>query len=188
MTLWWLTVPAVVAVLAVVRMRRRHAVVRVTGSSMAPAFRAGDRVLVRRAVGGLRTGDVVAVEAPQDGGWPTAPLTAGISGRRWLIKRVAAVAGEPVPAAGIPALAGERVVPDGHLVLLGDAGAISYDSKQVGYFPAARVLGVAIRLLGDRPDPGPHSYSIRPPDLGDHSHSARRPDRCGQRGEFRIGT
>nr|WP_231954750.1 S26 family signal peptidase [Actinoplanes derwentensis] len=135
------------AVVVLRRVRRRHAVVRVTGSSMAPTFRPGDRVLVRRTVAGVRTGDVVAVEAPEQGRWPTRPLSTGIGGRRWLIKRVAAVAGEPVPATGIPALAGERIVPDGFLVLLGDAGEISYDSKQVGYFPAARVLGVAVRLL-----------------------------------------
>ncbi|GAA4954833.1 S26 family signal peptidase [Actinoplanes utahensis] len=149
MTFWWLTVPATVAVAVLVWTRRRHAVVRVTGSSMAPAFRSGDRVLVRRATTSIRTGDVVAVEAPEQGAWTTTPLAAGISGRRWLIKRVAAVAGEPVPEGRVPALAGERIVPDGALVLLGDAGEISYDSKQVGYFPADRVLGIAVRLMED---------------------------------------
>jgi len=147
LTIWLLTVPCALVIGMVLRLRRRYAVVRVTGRSMEPAYRSGDRVLVRRVTAGIRAGDVVAVEAPRQGRWGTPAPGVGIVGRSWLIKRVAAVAGEPVPASGIPALAGERTVPDGCLVLLGDAGEISFDSKQVGYFPAVRVLGVAVRQL-----------------------------------------
>ena len=40
------------------------------------------------------------------------------------------------------------VVPPDLLVLFGDNAAASYDSRQVGYFPADRLLGVAVRRLG----------------------------------------
>src|SRR6266545_1800605 len=68
---------------------------------------------------------------------------------RWMIKRVAALPGDPVPRQAVPMLAGrpEDAVPPAMLVLLGDNGSASYDSRQVGYFPADRLLGVAVRKL-----------------------------------------
>lgn len=138
---------------------RRWAVVTVRGSSMAPAYRDGDRVVVRRS-GTPERGRVVVVE--QGGGQhpgQRAPLAAlagavDVAGRAWLIKRVAAVPGDPVPFDTSPALAGSagRRVPEGALVLLGDNAEVSVDSRTLGFFPADRLLGVVVRVL---PGAGP---------------------------------
>lgn len=66
-----------------------------------------------------------------------------------MIKRVAAVPGDPVPRDEVPALADvpEACVLPGKLVLLGDNPDVSYDSRRAGYFPAERVLGVVVRSL-----------------------------------------
>jgi len=122
--------------------RRRYVEVTVTGMSMRPTYRSGDRVLVRRVPGQqLRVGDVIVVEKPDgDGNWAPSPTG------QWMIKRLAALPGDPVPAdlATLPEpLTG--TVPAGCAVVLGDAGADSRDSKQLGFFPLPRVLGVAIR-------------------------------------------
>ena len=61
-----------------------------------------------------------------------------------MIKRVAAVAGEPVPH-GIPVP--DAVVPDGKLVLLGDNADASFDSRVAGYFSADRLLGGVVRRM-----------------------------------------
>ncbi|MFD7233930.1 S26 family signal peptidase [Streptomyces syringium] len=126
---------------------RKFVTVTVRGASMAPAYRDGDRVLVRRGNRPPVVGQVVVAERPaKDGTWaapslrPTA-TAAEVHGRQWLIKRVAAVAGDPVPSAALP---GARV-PDGGLVLLGDNPAVSFDSRHVGYFPTDRVLGTVRR-------------------------------------------
>ncbi|GAA3113341.1 S24 family peptidase [Nonomuraea salmonea] len=58
---------AVLAVLAVVA-RRALVVVRVSGVSMAPTFRPGDRVLVRRTAA-VRRGQVVVFESTRPTGW-----------------------------------------------------------------------------------------------------------------------
>lgn len=138
---------------------RRLASVTVRGRSMEPSYHDGDRVLVRR----IRTpaaGQVVVVEQPGvDGQWLGPPLSAGadrarLSGRRWLIKRVTAVPGDPVPRAGFASLAQaeEDAVPPGKVVLVGDNRRLSLDSRRIGYFPTERVLGVVVR--GAHPAPG----------------------------------
>ncbi|GGL03553.1 S26 family signal peptidase [Planomonospora parontospora] len=127
-------------------LRRRHLVVTVRGPSMAPTYRHGDRVLVRRRRGGrLRTGQVVVVDLPEG----IRPLPEGVGPEeavihRRVIKRVAAVAGEPAP---FPVEGAEPVVPPGCLALLGDNPDGSGDSRQYGYVPADAVVGVALRLL-----------------------------------------
>ena len=123
--------------------RRELVAVTVRGASMEPAYRDGDRVLVRR--GGGVVGDVVVVEQPSvDGTWDTSPLTP--RGRRWMIKRLAAVAGDAVPL-GVP---GGTVVPAGKVVVLGDNRAASLDSRLLGCFPADRVLGVVLHRPSTR--------------------------------------
>lgn len=137
---------------------RRLASVTVRGRSMEPSYHEGDRVLVRR----VRTpaaGQVVVVEQPgTDGQWLGPSLSAGagnarLSDRRWLIKRVAAVPGDPVPRAGFPSLAQaeEDAVPPGKVVLVGDNRRLSLDSRRIGYFPADRVLGVVVRGVHPAP-------------------------------------
>ncbi|PNE32280.1 hypothetical protein AF335_20375 [Streptomyces eurocidicus] len=145
-------VAAVLGLVALVSLARGLVVVTVRGASMAPAFRDGDRVLVRR---GPRpsVGQVVVAERPAGGGaWAGPPVrsaagAAEVRDRQWLIKRVAAVAGDPVPRDRVRSLAGvpEERVPADRLVLLGDNRKVSFDSADVGYFPADRVLGTVLR-------------------------------------------
>ncbi|WP_328549101.1 S26 family signal peptidase [Streptomyces platensis] len=131
-------------------------VVTVRGVSMAPAYLDGDRVLVRRTTRPTR-GQVLVVERPAvRTRWPSGPLpaTAGartVGRRQWLIKRVAALPGDPVPeavlSASFPDLPGPPRVPDGSLVLLGDNHQHSVDSRYFGFYPVERVLGTVVRRL-----------------------------------------
>ncbi|NUP01152.1 MAG: hypothetical protein HOV97_33350 [Nonomuraea sp.] len=135
---------AVIALGCVVWLRLRYLVVTVEGESMVPAYRPGERVLVRRtSARGLRTGQVVVLSR----------FGASAGDGRWIIKRLAAVPGDPIPRETIPALRtapGTRV-PDGHLVVLGDNPARSHDSRRSGYLTADRLLGVVLRKI----DPSP---------------------------------
>lgn len=125
--------PAAAALVAAVALclRRRLLVATVVGTSMLPAYRPGERVLVRRRAPGLRVGDVVVVVSPDEAGDPDPRL---------LVKRVAALAGDP--------LADGAVVPRGTVVVLGDNGG--YDSREFGPLPHAQVVGVVLRRLGGR--------------------------------------
>ncbi|WP_307787375.1 S26 family signal peptidase [Streptomyces musisoli] len=122
---------------------RRLLVVTVRGTSMTPTHHDGDRLLVRRTRT-VRRGQVVVVLRPRSPAiWREdrhSPL---------IVKRVAAVPGEPVPSGSVPPLAeghGGRV-PSGRVVLLGDNTAASVDSRQLGFFPLGDVLGVVTRPL-----------------------------------------
>jgi len=131
-------------------------VVSVQGRSMEPTLRHGDRVLVRRRRAAVHTGQLVVMRRPPP--WRTVdswsagrfvgaegfprPGTAP-SAQHWIIKRVAAVGGEPLPPVlGVLADHLGPVVPAGHLLVLGDNPAASYDSRGFGYLPAESVLGV----------------------------------------------
>lgn len=99
-------------------------VVRVRGHSMEPTYRDGDRILARRG-GRLAVGMVAVIRhAHTDLGT--------------LIKRVAAVPGDPVPR--LLDLSEDRV-PEGKIVLLGDNPDVSFDSRTAGYFAVEDVLG-----------------------------------------------
>ncbi|MEU7227949.1 S26 family signal peptidase [Streptomyces chrestomyceticus] len=140
-----------------VLLRRALVSVTVRGTSMEPAYHDGDRVLALRG----RTptaGHVVVLERPGPGRlWSRPPLppwagAAAVSGRHWMIKRVRAAPGDvltPQDAAAFPLLQPGRV-PPGNLVLLGDNHRSSLDSRQVGYFPATRVLGIALLARSGR--------------------------------------
>ncbi|MGC7094280.1 S26 family signal peptidase [Amycolatopsis lurida] len=132
----------VLAVLAAaVVVHRKLVLVTVRGQSMEPTYREGDRVLVRRGAR-LVPGRVVVLASPP-----------GTVDQGWLIKRIAATAGDPVPDR-LSGPAGTRV-PAGKLVLLGDNPEVSLDSREIGYFPADRVLGAVIGSTGSRrPGPG----------------------------------
>lgn len=131
--------------------RRRIAVVSVTGHSMEPTLTEGDRVLVRRTrLRSVRTGQIIVVETPTAGlEWTMTPAGHDLK-REWMIKRVAAVPGEPLPD-GLPAaIAGTKAVPDGKLIVFGDNPAMSMDSRALGYIPGERLLGVVVRSLPGR--------------------------------------
>jgi signal peptidase I len=155
--------PAVLAITAVagiatgvVALRRRVALVTVTGGSMLPTFAHGDRLLVRRAsVRDLRPGQVVVFQQPgrgadpgDDAAWdqPPAPWAARSGG--WMIKRVVAVPGDvrPPDCPPLPVPLGALVPPDG-FVVRGDNVAVSLDSRTLGCIPANRLLGIARRRL-----------------------------------------
>ncbi len=128
----YLTLTAVAALgaaaAAVSGARRRFLLVRVSGSSMTPAYADGERLVARRARrnGPIRVDQVVVVTQRD--------LTAGTPTH--LVKRVRAVAGDPAPdSAG--------VVPAGHLWVEGDARDNSYDSRHFGPVAVGEVRAIA---------------------------------------------
>jgi signal peptidase I len=147
--------PAAAAVLAVTAavvvtagvLRWRYALVTVSGPSMEPELANGDRLLARRCgLGRLRRGDLVIFREPGRYGWRPAWLS-GAARQRWVIKRVAAIPGDPVPDAVRPAVSGAAVVPPRSIVVLGTA-VRSRDSRQWGFITAQDILGVSRARLG----------------------------------------
>lgn len=121
---------------------RRLVIATVRGLSMEPTYHSGERVLVRRGQP-HRVGQVVVVEMP---GAEPAGEFGPFGNRKWMIKRVAATPGDPVPETVRHRLA-DQVVPAGKLVVLGDNAAVSNDSRTLGYFPTDRVLGAVLRKI-----------------------------------------
>jgi signal peptidase I len=139
-----LVVLAGIGVLTIVWLRRRYLVVTVHGESMLPTYRPGERVIVRRTPpGSLHAGQVVVLSSST----PVPPGEHSIPA--WIIKRVAAVPGDPIPRDTVPALRtapGTRV-PAGRLVVLGDNPSRSHDSRHTGYLTADRLFGVVLRRV-----------------------------------------
>ncbi|MET7338245.1 S26 family signal peptidase [Nonomuraea sp. NPDC005650] len=148
-SLWWI--------------RRNYLVATVEGRSMEPSFRSGDRLLVRRA-SRVRVGQVVVVRIPDPPVVyePPPGLELGLElvpkaeapkrdrpGRRLLIKRAVAVAGDPVPRERFPALRDvpETVVPPRTLVVLSDNPAAGWDSRAFGFVRGDQLVGVMVRRL-----------------------------------------
>jgi signal peptidase I len=118
---------------------------------MEPTLTAGDRVLGRRArVRSVSTGQIAIVESPTPGtgGKRTGEPPRHSLGRRWMIKRVAAIPGEPAPD-GMPD-ADAAYVPEGCLIVLGDSAEMSMDSRYLGYIPGERLLGIVVASLPRR--------------------------------------
>lgn len=119
--------------------RRLLALITVQGTSMSPTFADGDRILIRLSHGTdggrLRPGAVVVFRNPRP---------AGAADPRWLVKRVAALEGAPVPPDIRPATGGHAVVPEGCFLVRGD-NPTSLDSRRFGYVARRDVLGVALR-------------------------------------------
>ncbi|MBT2229464.1 S24/S26 family peptidase [Nonomuraea sp. NEAU-A123] len=117
--------------------------VTVRGGSMTPTLLHGDVLLVLRHRRRARPGQIVVVQRPdRHTGWNSPVDLSGAAG--WYVKRVVAVAGDPVP----PWVAGDRPgrVPPGMLVLRGE-NPHSEDSKQWGLCPAERMYGVVLLRL-----------------------------------------
>jgi len=132
---------------ALLWVRRNLVLVHIDGPSMAPTLLDGERVLARRiGPGQARSGQLVLLAPPAAPGAvrPSDP------GRLWLVKRLLATSGEAVPAdlASLPALGARRTVPPGHLLVVGDNPAESYDSRQEGFIPQSRIRAVVVRHLG----------------------------------------
>jgi signal peptidase I len=109
---------------------RRLIVVTVSGASMEPTLRDGDRLLVRRASPrSLSAGRIVVLKRP--------PGMAAES--PWIVKRVYALPGGCVPGT-------DAVVPPGFVAVVGD-NPRSHDSRQLGPLPTDSLLGVAVRRL-----------------------------------------
>nr|WP_277605539.1 S26 family signal peptidase [Glycomyces sp. L485] len=108
--------------------------VNVDGESMEPALRDGDEVLAKRTRR-IEVGQIVVVAAPDPLlGWAEPPK----KGRGpWWVKRVAAVAGEPMPGS-------DETVPPGHYFLLSD-NPVGEDSRRHGVCPARMIAGVMVR-------------------------------------------
>ncbi|GAA3709212.1 S26 family signal peptidase [Nonomuraea antimicrobica] len=145
-----LVLPAVVVLLAagllVLSVRRGFLVTVVDGTSMEPALRSGDRVLVRRTKR-IRVGQIVVVEFPD---LPSGSAPATTRGRQLLVKRVVAVQGDRLPTEweypDVDGIAG-TVVPPGSVVVLGDNRATSWDSRHYGFVRPERLVGVMLRHL-----------------------------------------
>jgi signal peptidase I len=108
--------------------RHTWIVVTVHGESMQPTLQPGQRLVARRRAGvACARGDVIVFAHPARSGDP-----------RHRIKRVAAVAGEPVP----PWLGSELTrVPTGQIVIVGD-NPRSEDSRHLGLIDVRSVLAV----------------------------------------------
>jgi signal peptidase I len=147
----WVAAASGVVAGALLWLRYRFVVIDVAGDSMEPTYRAGDQVLVRRSgAGGLRDGDVVVVEVPaRSGRWSDPPSSQPVRRRTWMIKRVAARPGDPVPAtaADSAGLTAGAPVPPGFLVVLGDNVEASFDSRTAGLVPVGHLLGVVVRRM-----------------------------------------
>lgn len=123
---------------AVFVIRAHLVVVTVRGTSMAPTLQPGDRLIVLRKTNPTVGAIVIAAE-PQ-------PCRPGrVPAAHWVVKRVAAVAGDPVPAC---IRVRETHVMAGQLALLGDNLDHSRDSRHFGLVGTERVIGVAMRQLG----------------------------------------
>jgi signal peptidase I len=127
-----------IAVIAVVRLRLSYFDIVVEGMSMEPTYSNGDHLLVRRGRTGRR-GEVVVFTNPRiDGGLAEQPA--------WLVKRIVAVAGDPVPE-DVRQVVADATVPAGRLLVRGDNDR-SLDSRRFGYVEASESVGVVVRRLG----------------------------------------
>jgi signal peptidase I len=140
---------AVAAVVGLgVAARRRVLFVRVDGVSMDPTLHPDDRVVARRRPASrMRAGDVVVLWEPvpcRPYGTPTGPA-------QLMIKRLAAVPGDPYPE-WLPAWSRQgAVVPPDRYVVVGDHPAFSVDSRRFGPVSGDRLIGVVVRRVGGGP-------------------------------------
>ncbi|MEU6715795.1 S26 family signal peptidase [Nonomuraea sp. NPDC046802] len=138
-------------------LRRRYLVITVEGRSMEPSYREGDRILVRRTPGRHpRRGEVAVLAANPDelrqSSGVTVPRKPYPGETTWIIKRVLAAPGDPVPHASVPAVRDmpESRVPSGFLLVIGDNQADSYDSRHYGYLPLSHLVGLAVRPIAPK--------------------------------------
>ncbi len=149
------------AVVLYLAARRAFVVVQVRGDSMVPTLKAHDRVLVSRIMSNrLRIGSIIVLRSPLDplprARWPFAPP---LSQTPWVIKRIAALPGDIIPARMRAATGKAREVPPGKLLVTAD-NAAGHDSRQWGFIASQLVLGHVIKTLwSDQQDAAPNPRS-----------------------------
>ncbi|MFF3326396.1 S26 family signal peptidase [Streptomyces sp. NPDC002889] len=123
-------------------LRRHCTLLDVTGSSMLPTYREGDRLLAVKVPARLvRRGSAVAIRMRAAPDLDTADgFPPGILVPTCLIKRVAALPGDRVPG---PSSA-PGVVPARHVFVLGDNPEASYDSRHTGPVPFDLLTAVVL--------------------------------------------
>ena len=132
-------------------LRRAFLVTTVDGSSMEPALRSGDRLLVRRTKH-PRVGQVVVFHYPD---FLKAKAPPDKRSGLYLIKRAVAVPGDQLSTDwGSPDLhnISGQTVPPGSYVVLGDNREASFDSRIEGYVSRERLVGVMIRHMAGPAD------------------------------------
>jgi signal peptidase I len=102
--------------------------VTVVGQSMSPTLRDGQRLLARRLRRNPRRGEVIVFRVPEDEELPCR------------IKRVAAIAGDPVPDWLTPTLPELARIPAGSVAVVGD-NPRSQDSRQLGLVDCHDIVG-----------------------------------------------
>ncbi|MEU6687796.1 S26 family signal peptidase [Streptomyces sp. NPDC046832] len=152
----------VAAGLTAAALRTSCVLLEVSGGSMRPTYRNGDRLLAVRLPAGtaggmpgarmartmVRRRTVVAIRLrPPDAAGRTIPTC--------MIKRVAALPGEPVPVAD----GGAGVVPARHVYVLGDHLDTSWDSRHAGPISWDRLTAVVVCRVR-------HGDAAPPRDLG----------------------
>jgi signal peptidase I len=141
-------------------LRRAFLVTTVDGSSMAPALRSGDRLLVRRTKD-PRAGQVVVFRYPD---FLKAKAPPDKRSGLYLIKRAVAVPGDQLsPGWGWPDLRNisGQTVPPGSYVVLGDNREASFDSRIEGYVTSERLVGVMIRHMAGPADPADQARDLK---------------------------
>ncbi|HUP48505.1 MAG TPA: signal peptidase I [Thermoanaerobaculia bacterium] len=152
--------PLLVALVLAMAVRTVVTIYSVPSESMAPALQPGDRIVVTRFPGDRpERGDVIVFRHPFDP-------------HRFSVKRVIGVPGDLVESAGgrvrirgrsLPQAYGAlpqgaeispQLVPEGHLFVLGDNHAHSYDSRHWGPLPSGLVAGRARIILWQRHSTG----------------------------------
>lgn len=186
---------SVAAVIAALALRSTITIVEVSGVSMLPTLRPGERVVARRtAPDRVRAGDIVVYRVSE-------PLSSLLPVERryrhiWRIKRVAAVPGDPMPVERVAAVPGDPMpastlpvgprpdrsaarVPDRTLYVLGDNAARSADSRHTGPVSWEDVYGVVRWRLARRSVSQPERWTAsRLP-----STMAMPPARTGRAGD-----
>lgn len=143
--------PAALGCAVAFLLRRRCALLDVSGSSMAPTYRDGDRLLALKVPARLvRRGAVVAIRMRPAGGADREDATSGDPLPTAMIKRVAALPGDRMP--GSPS--STDVVPARHVYVLGDNHGVSYDSRHTGPVPFDRLAAVVLGRIRHGAGPG----------------------------------